>query len=325
MSKINKLAVQTAGLAKSYNGFWALKGIDFSVQKGEIFGFLGPNGAGKTTTLRIITGLSRSNRGDVFIFGHNIQKDEIWVKQHIGAVPEVSNLYPELSSLNNLIFIAQLYGIAKKSRRERAEDLLREFGLYDKRNVLFSQLSKGMKRSLTIAASLVHKPEIVFLDEPTIGLDVASSRHLRALIQQLHRSGVTIFLTTHNIGEAEALCQRVAILVKGEIISMDTVEALKRMTPAPQRLIFTVDGIKQGLKQQLSRMERVKSLELTNSSIEVQCDDVDLVLEAVLKILRKEKVRIRAINTASASLEDTFVHLTGLDLELMKIDKELKP
>lgn len=317
-------AIEVRNLAKSFHGFWALKGISFSVRKGEIFGFLGPNGAGKTTTLRIITGLSRATRGEAYVFGHSVSKEEIWVKEHIGVVPEISNLYPELSVLDNLIFIGQLYGLSKKERSKRAHQLLKDFDLEPKRNVLFAKLSKGMKRRLTIAAALMHKPAIIFLDEPTTGLDVASSRHLRLLIKKLHQSGVTIFLTTHNIAEAEELCQRIAIIVKGKIIAIDTTQALKQKLPVDNLLLIKIDKIDPSLKQKLSKLPGVKNVILEDYLIRIQSDDLNSVLSTIPNFLQQERVKILSINTSSPSLEDAFVHLTGLDLELMKIDKEMK-
>ena len=317
-------AVEVRDLAKSFHGFWAVKGISFSVHRGEIFGFLGPNGAGKTTTLRIITGLSRATRGEAYVFGHSVRKEEIWVKEHIGVVPEISNLYPELNVFDNLIFIGQLYGLPKKERSERAHQLLKDFDLEQKRNVLFAKLSKGMKRRLTIAAALIHKPAIIFLDEPTTGLDVASSRHLRLLIKKLHQSGVTIFLTTHNIAEAEQLCQRIAIIVKGKIVALNTTQALKQKLPSDNLLIIKIDRTDKSLRRKLSKLSGVKTVIFENSLIRIQSDDLNSVLSTIPNLLQQERVKILSINTASPSLEDAFVHLTGLDLELMKIDKEMK-
>jgi len=317
-------AVEVRDLAKSFHGFWAVKGISFSVHRGEIFGFLGPNGAGKTTTLRIITGLSRATRGEAYVFGHSVRKEEIWVKEHIGVVPEISNLYPELSVFDNLIFIGQLYGLPKKERSERAHQLLKDFDLEQKRNVLFAKLSKGMKRRLTIAAALIHKPAIIFLDEPTTGLDVASSRHLRLLIKKLHQSGVTIFLTTHNIAEAEQLCQRIAIIVKGKIVALNTTQALKQKLPSDNLLIIKIDRTDKSLRRKLSKLSGVKTVIFENSLIRIQSDDLNSVLSTIPNLLQQERVKILSVNTSSPSLEDAFVHLTGLDLELMKIDKEMK-
>jgi len=321
---VKNIAVEVRDLAKSFHGLWAVKGISFSVHRGEIFGFLGPNGAGKTTTLRIITGLSRPTTGEAYVFGHSVRKEEIWVKEHIGVVPEISNLYPELSAFDNLIFLGQLYGLSKKERSERAQQLLKDFDLEQKRNTLFAKLSKGMKRRLTIGAAFMHKPEIIFLDEPTTGLDVASSRHLRLLINKLHQSGVTIFMTTHNIAEAEQLCQRIAIIVKGKIIALDTTQALKQKLPSDNLLIIKIDKVNTSLRQKLSKLPPVKNVILEDSLIRIQSDDLNSVLSKILSLLQQERVKILSVNTSSPSLEDAFVHLTGLDLELMKIDKEMK-
>ena len=317
-------AIEVKDLAKSFHDLWAVKGINFYVREGEIFGFLGPNGAGKTTTLRIITGLSRATRGEAYVFGHSVSKEEIWVKEHVGFAPEISNLYPELSVFDNLIFIGQLYGLPKKERRKRAHQLLKDFDLEQKRNVLFAKLSKGMKRRLTIAAALIHKPAIIFLDEPTTGLDVASSRHLRLLIKKLHQSGVTIFLTTHNIAEAEQLCQRIAIIVKGKIVALNTTQALKQKLPSDNLLIIKIDRTDKSLRQKLSKLSGVKTVIFENSLIRIQSDDLNSVLSTIPNLLQQERVKILSVNTSSPSLEDAFVHLTGLDLELMKIDKEMK-
>ena len=321
---MNNIAVEVLDLAKCYGKFWALKGISFSVRKGEIFGFLGPNGAGKTTTLRIITGLSKPSRGEAFVLNHSVTRDEIWVKQHIGVVPEVSNLYPELSVFDNLIFIGQLYDLPLKRRIFRAEKLLKEFALYEKRNILFSKLSKGMKRKLTIAASLMHEPEVLFLDEPTTGLDVLSSRNLRNLIKKLNQNGTTIFLTTHNIREADELCNRIAIIVNGEIIAIDSPQNLKDKTPSRNLLLIRVDKVTENLKEKLLNLKGVKGVIQENSLFRIQSDEINSILSSIFKLFNEEKIKIDSINTSSPSLEDAFVYLTGLDLEIMKIDKEIK-
>lgn len=221
----NQAAISVEGLTKYYNGLLAVDQIQFQVKQGEIFGFLGPNGAGKTTTIRMLCMLLTPSGGLADILGFDLRKDRVEIKSRIGVVPEVSNLYDELTCLENLIFMGQLYGVAKIDRKKKAEELLRFFRLEGKRDALFSGLSKGMKRSLTIAAALVHDPPLIFLDEPTSGLDVMSARNLRALIKSLNRGGKTIFLTTHNIEEANLLCHRIAIMVKGKVIAIDSPEA----------------------------------------------------------------------------------------------------
>lgn len=225
-----EIIIQVSGLTKCYDGIIAVDHINFEVNKGETFGFLGPNGAGKTTTIRMLTGLSKPTEGDASILGFSIKTKITEIKKHIGVVPEISNLYDELSALDNLIFIAQLYGVPAHKRRERALELLKIFGLYERRDSLFRTFSRGMKRALTIAAALIHNPEILFLDEPTVGLDVVAARSLRNMIRNLHEQKITIFLTTHYLEEADLLCDRVAVIVKGKIAEIDTPQNLKNKT-----------------------------------------------------------------------------------------------
>lgn len=220
-------AIEASGLTKYYDGLRAVNSIDFEVEEGEIFGFLGPNGAGKTTTIRLLTGLSQPSAGTARVLGYDISCEIVKAKRQFGVVPELSNLYDELTALQNLVFCAQLYGIPNKERIKRAEELLGLFSLMGKRNAPFATLSRGMKRALTIAAALIHKPKLLFLDEPTVGLDVVNARSLRSLILELNQQGVTIFLTTHYLEEADLLCHRVAFLVQGNIIALDTPKNLK--------------------------------------------------------------------------------------------------
>ncbi len=220
-------AIDVNGLTKRFENMTAVDNINFSVNSGEVFGFLGPNGAGKTTTIRMLTGLSKPSNGKASILNYDVQSEISKIKKRVGVVPEASNLYDELSGLDNLIFMAQLFGVARDERVKRAEELLKTFGLFDRKNDFFRKYSRGMKRALTIAAALVHKPDILFLDEPTVGLDVVAARSLRNLIKNLYKQGVTIFLTTHYLEEADLLCDRVAIIVKGKIIRIDTPKALK--------------------------------------------------------------------------------------------------
>jgi len=224
------MVIQTSNLTKFYGALLAVDHINFEVKKGEVFGFLGPNGAGKTTTIRMLTGLSKPTSGNASILGFDIHSGIINIKKLIGVVPEISNLYDELSGFDNLLFMAQLYGIPRTQRRKRAEELLKTFSLFERKDSLFRTFSRGMKRALTIAAALIHNPQVLFLDEPTVGLDVVAARSLRNLISNLHRQGITIFLTTHYLEEADLLCDRVAILVKGRILAVDTPQVLKDKT-----------------------------------------------------------------------------------------------
>jgi len=226
----NDIVIKVENLTKRYGEILAVDHINFEVKEGEVFGFLGPNGAGKTSTIRMLTGLSKPTEGNASILGFDINSQILQIKKHIGVVPEISNLYDELSAMDNLIFMAQLYGVPREERLKRAEELLKIFKLYERKDSPFRTFSRGMKRALTIAASLIHNPKILFLDEPTVGLDVVAARSLRNLISNLRHQGITIFLTTHYLEEADLLCDRVAILVKGKILTIDTPLNLKTKT-----------------------------------------------------------------------------------------------
>jgi ABC-2 type transport system ATP-binding protein len=306
-------ALQVAGLTKRYGspetGLLAVDHIDFEVPRGEVFGFLGPNGAGKTTTIRMLTGLAEPTAGTARVLGLGRGRDLPRIKKQVGVVPEASNLYSELTAFHNLTFSMQLYGVPWRERTARAEALLARFRLAEKRDVRFGRLSRGMKRALTIAAALAHRPDLVFLDEPTTGLDVVSAHNLRQMIGQLRDEGVTLFLTTHYLEEAERLCDRVAILVDGRIVALDTVDALKAQTQDETCLEVTVargDG-----------SQDLETRRLTGGSVE------RLIDRALIEV-RAEGSRVIAVNTVEPSLEDVFVQLTGLDADMMRTEKNGK-
>src|SRR4030066_1379152 len=216
--------IQVKDLTKFYGDNIAIDHISFDVKEGGVFGFRGPNGAGKTTTIRIMVGLTQPSSGTAWIDGHDILREPVEVKKTIGLVPETSNRYGELTAFKNLVYQAELYGVPRKERRVQSIKLLEEFGLKEHQEKPFQALSRGLKRRLTIAAALIHNPKILFLDEPTTGLDVMSARGLRKLILDSKKKGLTIFLTTHYIPEAESLCVRMAVVVKGKIRVIDTSE-----------------------------------------------------------------------------------------------------
>jgi ABC-2 type transport system ATP-binding protein len=301
-------AIRVTRLTKIYPGsagaapVRAVDGIDFAVREGEVFGFLGPNGAGKTTTIRMLTGLARPASGQAQVMGLDLASDIARIKKRIGVVPEASNLYDELSAFDNLVFSMQLYGVPRTEWEPRAEALLDRFRLAEKRDAPFAKLSRGMKRALTIAAALAHRPPLVFLDEPTTGLDVMSARSLRRMIAGLHDEGVTIFLTTHYLEEAERLCDRIAIIVKGHIVALDTVDGLKAVAQS-------------GLAVEATLAD-------ANGRVETKHIETQDVAEATRALLAQaEGRRVLAINTLRPTLEDVFVKLTGLSAEVMLAEK----
>ncbi|MHA1711782.1 MAG: ABC transporter ATP-binding protein, partial [Candidatus Freyarchaeota archaeon] len=219
--------IETVNLTKRYGEILAVDHISFTVRAGEVFGFLGPNGAGKTTTIRMLTGVIKPDAGDAYILGYNILKEPVKVKQLMGVVPEMANAYVDLSAWNNLMLIGELYGVPKRERERRAIQLLKEFGLYERRKQLVRGFSRGMKQKLLFCMALINEPQILFLDEPTSGLDVESARHVREMIREYNREGTTVFLSTHNMEEANQLCDRIAIINHGVIAAIDSPEGLK--------------------------------------------------------------------------------------------------
>jgi ABC-2 type transport system ATP-binding protein len=218
-------AIEVENLERSFNGLQALNGISFAVQPGEIFGFLGPNGAGKTTTIRILTGQLQPSAGSAWVAGCNVVTERQELKPQIGVVFEYQNLYMRLSARDNLNFSASLYGVP----RERVDELLKAVQLQDRAKESLKKYSNGMKQRLLIARALLHSPKVLFLDEPTRGLDPNMRRQIWEIVTELAQQGITIFLTTHYMEEADQLCDRVAILDRGKIVASDTPTRLKEI------------------------------------------------------------------------------------------------
>jgi ABC-2 type transport system ATP-binding protein len=218
--------VEVTDLVKRYGAFTAVDGITFHIPEGEIFGLLGPNGAGKTTTINLLTGLARITAGSVTVAGMTYPVGLKQAQRLIRIVPDESNLYEDLDGFQNLCFCAALYGMPRKRREKKAGEILDQFNLAEAGKKPFKAYSKGMKRKLAIGAGIIHEPKILFLDEPTTGIDVSSARQIRQLIQDLHRQRTTILLTTHYIEEAERLCQRIAFLVRGKIVRLGLMPVL---------------------------------------------------------------------------------------------------
>lgn len=213
-------------LKKNYKTLPALKGIDLYIPKGELFAYLGPNGAGKTTTIRILTGLTKLSAGNAYLNDFHIEYDGIQARRQCGLVPQSINLDQELSVIENLDIHGRLFHMPSRERSNRSNELLKYVGLEDRKDSLVKSLSGGLKRRLMIARALLHSPKLLFLDEPTVGLDANIRRRIWALIKQIQKDGTTIFLTTHYIEEAEFLADRVAFLDEGQIVAMDTPQVL---------------------------------------------------------------------------------------------------
>ena len=219
--------IETTNLTKYFGSLGAVQSVSFTVGKGEVFGLLGPNGAGKTTTIRMLTTLLSPTSGTASVAGYDILSEPLSVKRSIGVVPQMLNLDIDLTSAENLEYHGRLHRMTPADRKARIEELLQFVGLWEKKGTPVEHLSGGMRRRLLIARGLMHRPAVVFMDEPTVGLDPQARRLIWGLIEELKRRGITILLTTHYIEEADALCDRVAIMRQGKIIALDTPAALK--------------------------------------------------------------------------------------------------
>jgi len=327
MPGIGNVIIDVQGLAKRFGEVQAVVGVDFAVSRGELFGFLGPNGAGKTTTINMLTGLARPDGGTIRIAGLDCTGNPKAAQHLMGVVPDESNLYPELSGFDNLCFCGALYGMARGDREARARNLLAQFGLTDAAARRFGGYSKGMKRKLTIAAGIMHEPQILFLDEPTTGIDVASARQIRQLIASLNQSGTTIFLTTHYIEEAERLCGRIAFIVKGRIVRTDTVESLMQETEGRHVVQFAVSGGAAALCEALgSAFPGLRCTPVSDQALLAESGSSEPVrIGPLVRFIEEERgAEVTEARRMRPSLEDVFVRITGVEATAMKVEREEK-
>ncbi len=315
-------AIEVRELTKRFGEVRAVDGITFTVRRGELFGFLGPNGAGKTTAINLLTGLARPDGGEVRIGGVDCARRPKEAQRLIGVVPDESNLYPELTGFGNLCFCGSLYGMGGADRRNRARKLLEECGLSAAAERKFADYSRGMKRRLAIAAGIIHRPRILFLDEPTTGIDVSGARAIRRLIAGLHRAGTTVFLTTHYIEEAERLCGRVAFVVSGRIVGIDLVDRFIQPEQARHVLKISCSGLAEGAGPELA--EGFPDLDFrfpAPGEIRVEAAR-PLPVGPLVRSIEERGGEVAEARRVRPSLEDVFVRITGVAASSMEREKE---
>lgn len=321
-AKDAKYAIDVAGLAKRYEEVTAVESVTFAVRQGELFGFLGPNGAGKTTIINMLTGLARPDAGTIRIGGIDCTGHPKAAQHLIGVVPDESNLYPELTGFDNLAFCAALYGLGKGERQARARELLETFGLAEAANRKFAGYSRGMKRKLAIAAGIIHRPEILFLDEPTTGIDVASARLVRQLIADLHRTGTTIFLTTHYIEEADRLCDRIAFIVAGRIVRVDTVDELRQPIQDKYTMSLSFSPAAPPLNDELAAaFPGLLFQPVSDGQVRIESSE-PIRVGPLVRFLEDRGLEVVEARRVRPSLEDIFVRITGVEAEAMRKEKE---
>jgi len=293
----------------------ALDGISFEVPRGEFFGLLGPNGAGKTTTIGILTTRVVPTGGAAKIEGVDVAQDPVTVKHRIGVVPQVNNLDRSLTAKEILVFHAEYFGIPKQEREQHADDLLSRFELTERADEKVNGFSGGMVQRLKIARALMHNPAILFLDEPTTGLDPQSRRMLWDLLTELNQKGLTILLTTHYMEEADQLCQRAAIVDHGKVLALDSPTQLKRSVPGGYLVELQVrDGISDGFVSSLQSMPGVVEVKADDKRVRIYADHAQGLLATAMRLAADQNVTITDAHVAEPSLENLFLHLTGRSL-----------
>jgi len=314
--------IEVNDLKKTYERVQAVKGISFIVQQGELFGFLGPNGAGKTTTINMLNGLARPDSGKIKIAGIDCSTNPKAAQRLMGIVPDESNLYPELTGFQNLCFCGALYGMAKIDRERRARLLIEQFGLGDAAGRKFGGYSRGMKRKLTIAAGIIHEPPILFLDEPTTGIDVAAARQIRQIIMNLNARGVTIFMTTHYIEEAERLCQRLAFIVEGRIVRMDSMDNIMKQTEGQHVVEFAISLGTAELCGAISGVfPFLQCQAVSDTAVRISSTE-PVRIGPLLRFMEERGAEVFEARKIRPSLEDIFVRITGIEATEMKKERE---
>lgn len=321
--------LEVENLVKKFGELQAVKGVSFTVEEGEIFGLLGPNAAGKTTTISMLTGVIEPTSGTARVGGYDVLKQPYETKRMIGLVPQDIALYPTLSARANLKFFGSIYGLHGKELEARVDDVLKVVALTDRQKEPVEKFSGGMKRRVNIAAGLVHQPRVLFLDEPTVGVDPQSRNHIFESVQKLNKEqGTTIIYTSHYMEEVELLCNRVAIIDQGEIIAMDTIKNLIAMLGGGV-IQFGLSKVDDGLLEQMETIPAVKSVSLIthlepggdgdpedskSSLVKIEAENSQQAVVNIIGFLGDQDLHITSLEILQPNLESVFLHLTGKKL-----------
>ncbi len=319
MSGASGLAIRTEDLRKTYKSSRghvpAVRGIDLNVTSGQFFGLLGPNGAGKSTTIGMLTTLILPTGGQAWVAGMDVVADPVGVKRRIGVVTQNNTLDMQLTVAENLEFRSRFFGLSQREASRRAEQLLEVFGLADRRKAMSTDLSGGQAKRLLIARALVHRPDVLFLDEPTAGLDPQTRANLWDILRVLHGEGQTILLTTHYMEEADELCDRVAIMDHGKVLALDTPDTLKSSLGTGTIVTVTADGDLAQLAFLLGQeVQGVAHSRQVENSVVLHAMQARGLLPQLLNAAERGGFGVRDVSVSEPTLENVFIHLTGKDL-----------
>lgn len=303
-------------VVKKYDTALTVNHLTFDIGEGEIFGLLGPNGAGKSTTIHMLSGLLSMTSGDITVGGHSIRKQPLEVKRQIGLVPQELAIYENLTARENVTFFAKLYGLRGKLLQERVDEALAFVGLLEKAKDRPATFSGGMKRRLNIACAITHRPKLIIMDEPTVGIDPQSRNHILESVKELNRLGSTIIYTSHYMEEVDAICSRIGIVDKGKLIACGSKDQLKRQSGQEEKLIFEIDRNYEAALNEMLEHPGVKQLEKREEGrlIEVTVKDSPSILQDLLFILQKHGALLRRMTRVEPNLESLFLQMTGRNL-----------
>ncbi len=298
-------------LIKKYGDFTAVNDISFTINEGEIFSLLGPNGAGKTTTISILSTLFAPSGGDASIGGFSVLNDPMAVRKLIGVVPQEIALYEDLTAIENLNFWGQMYGLSGKTLHNRVSEVLEQIGLVDKAKSRVKTYSGGMKRRVNIGVGLLHQPKLLFMDEPTVGIDPQSRNHILDTVLELNRRGMTILYTSHYMEEAEYLCTRICVMDQGKIIASGTKDELVGMIGEETEIVLLLESADGEAMDALGAVAGIESLRREGDRITIRCENADLILADVIAGVTAAGKHLRSVDVKKPNLETVFLHLTG--------------
>jgi ABC-2 type transport system ATP-binding protein len=304
-------AIEAIDLRRSFGETQAVRGVSFAVSPGEIFSLLGPNGAGKTTTISMLATLLRPDGGDAFVMGHSIRNDPMGVKAVLGFVPQEIALYEDLTARENLTFWGKMYNLRGQPLARRVDEVLETIGLRDRANDRVGKYSGGMKRRVNIGVALLHRPRVIYMDEPTVGIDPQSRRNILDSVIALKNQGLTVLYTTHYMEEAQELSDRIAILDHGQVMANGTHADLVKIVGQTDRLTLTLSQDAPRLLEEWRILPGVRQVDRENGTVHLLVEDSNLILPRVLETANAHGVRIQSVEIQNPNLESVFLHLTG--------------
>jgi len=303
--------LEIRNVSKKFGNIQAVDDVGFDVQNGEVFGLLGPNGAGKSTLISIMTTLLKPDKGDVIINGHNLNRKSSEAKRILGFVPQEIALYPTLTARENLMFWGRMYNLKGTLLKERVEEALEIAGLTDRAKGRIDTYSGGMKRRINIAAALLHKPKILIMDEPTVGIDPQSRNHILETVVKLNKEGMTVIYTSHYMEEVEYLCTRIAIMDHGKIIATGSKEELRQLVGNRETINVKISNAGSAVIENIRNISGVDSISLQDNELSIIAASADAILARVISALDSLRCRIHSMEVEQPNLESVFLHLTG--------------